>query len=299
MVAKLVASQFPQWSRESLMPVVVGGWDNTTFRLGSNMSVRLPNDDAYVPQVEKEHRWLSVLAPQLPVPIPQPLAKGAPTEDFPRPWSVYRWLDGVTASVSRVADLDSFAVDLGIFLAALYSCDVQDAPAAGAHSFFRGGPVATWDVQVHELLQAADGMIDVEAARDVWNEALHTRNACEPVWVHGDITGSNILVVDGKLAAVIDFGCSAVGDPACDTTIAWTSFFGSSRAAFMATVPVDAATWARGRGWVLWKALLHLVDDGGDPRRGEETANRLGWRLPPSGVIHEVVADHREAQALG
>jgi aminoglycoside phosphotransferase (APT) family kinase protein len=224
------------------------------------------------------------------------LAKGEPTSLFPRPWSVYRWLDGATATFERIADLESFAASLGTFLAALYSCDTQDAPRPGAHSFFRGGPVETWDRQVQELLESAAGSIDHQGASEVWTAALDAGTCSEEVWVHGDVTGSNLLVVDGELGAVIDFGCSAVGDPACDTTIAWTMFFGRSRAALMDAVPLDEATWARGRGWALWKALLHLVDDGRDGVSGEETANRLGWRLTPAGVLHEVVADHSEVR---
>jgi aminoglycoside phosphotransferase (APT) family kinase protein len=138
-VSRLVAAQFPQWAHLPVMPVELDGWDNTTFRLGEDLSVRLPRADGYVPQVNKEHRWLPTLAPQLPLPIPAPLAKGVPALGFPRPWSVYRWLSGEHATVERVGDLEAFATDLGEFLAALYAIDPAGGPAAGEHSFWRGG----------------------------------------------------------------------------------------------------------------------------------------------------------------
>jgi aminoglycoside phosphotransferase (APT) family kinase protein len=143
LVSRLVASQFPQWSHLPVLPVALDGWDNTTFRLGEDLSVRLPSADGYVAQVEKEHRWLPVLAPQLPLPIPEPLAKGAPGHGFQRPWSVYRWLAGEHATVERVPELDRFAADLAGFLAALYAIEPAGGPAAGEHSFFRGGPLTT------------------------------------------------------------------------------------------------------------------------------------------------------------
>jgi aminoglycoside phosphotransferase (APT) family kinase protein len=174
LVEELVASQFPQWHGLPVRPVEVDGWDNTTFRLGSSMSVRLPSADSYVAQVDKEHRWLPVLAPQLPVPIPVPLGRGDPSPAFPRPWSVYRWIDGDLLTVDRVADTKAFALELARFLGALYACEPM-GPAPGAHSFSRGGPVATWDDQTRQTLDALRGAIDTRAALDVWEAALDAR----------------------------------------------------------------------------------------------------------------------------
>ncbi len=115
LVKRLLAAQFPQWADLPVTRVELDGWDNTTFRFGTEMSVRLPSGDAYTAQVDKEHRWLPVLAAKLPLPIPQPLAKGAPSKEFPRPWSIYRWLEGEHATTERIADLDGFARDLGGF----------------------------------------------------------------------------------------------------------------------------------------------------------------------------------------
>ena len=102
LVRRLVATQFPEWAGLPVKPVEPGGWDNRTFHLGEHMSVRLPSAARYVLQVEGEHQWLPILAPQLPLPIPVPLAMGRPADGYPWPWSVYRWIDGETATIGRV-----------------------------------------------------------------------------------------------------------------------------------------------------------------------------------------------------
>lgn len=292
LVEGLVASQFPQWSSLPVRPVELDGWDNTTFRLGPSMSVRVPSADAYVAQVDKEHRWLPVLAPQLPLPIPVPLGRGEPSPALSRPRSVYRWIDGELLTADRVDDLDRLASDLAGFLAALYASGPA-GPRPGRHSFARGGPVATWDEQTRSHIDALRDVIDPSAALDVWEAALDAGTGTRPVWVHGDVTGSNLLVRQGRLAGVLDFGCSAFGDPACDLTIAWTFLSGSSRQRFMESVPVEPSAWARGRGWALWKALVHLVADQADPGQGRQKDRRAGWRFRARDVVGEVIDDHR------
>jgi aminoglycoside phosphotransferase (APT) family kinase protein len=293
LVSRLVAGQFPQWAHLPVTPVELDGWDNTTFRLGEDMLVRLPSGDPYVLQVEKEHRWLPILAPSLPLPIPEPLARGAPACGFPRPWSVYRWLEGEHATVECVADLNRFATDLANFLAALYEIDPAGGPAPGKHNFFRGGALTTYDREAREAIAALKGKIDTDAAAEVWEAALAATWHGPSVWIHGDVTASNMLVVDGRLSAVIDFGCSGVGDPACDLTIAWTFLFGDSRDAFRERLALDDGTWARGRGWALWKALITHVQ--ALKAKGAQTdlaALRFGWRLSARHVIEHVLADH-------
>jgi aminoglycoside phosphotransferase (APT) family kinase protein len=213
LVSRLVATQFPTWAGLPVVQVDLDGHDNTTFRLGDEFSVRLPSADAYVPQVDKEHRWLPYLAPLLPLPIPEPVARGVPALGFPRPWSVYRWRRGEIATAERVEDETRFATDLAGFLAALYAIDPTGGPAAGAHSFLRGGSVATLDSDVREAIATLRHELDAEVATSVWEATLATTWGRPPVWVHGDITNSNLLVTSGRLSGVLDFGCSAVGDP--------------------------------------------------------------------------------------
>jgi len=291
LVERLVADQFPQWAGLPVRPVELNGWDNVTFRLGEELSVRLPSHDMYVAEIDKEHRWLPVLARQLPLPIPEPLAKAEPNTAFPRPWSIYRWLPGMPATPERVTDPVRLAEDLAEFLTALYGVDAAGGPAPGPHSFSRGAPVAVWDEQVDRAIKALASEMPAKAARVVWQTALHASSASPLVWVHGDIVGSNLLLVDGRLSAVIDFGCSAVGDPACDLLIAWCFFSGKSRRAFRALVPVDEATWARGRGWALWKALVSLEGARARGSEGLGAARRMGWRWSPREVIDQILAD--------
>jgi aminoglycoside phosphotransferase (APT) family kinase protein len=259
LVEALVAEQFPQWSDRPVSPVVPGGNDHRTFRLGAELSVRLPSAPAYVPQVAKEQTWLPRLAPSLPLPIPDVHGVGKPSALFPAPWSVHGWLSGEPAATATIADPVRFATDLAAFLVALRCVDPTDGPAPGQHSAFRGGPVGHWDAEVRDLLPRVRGR-ERELAEGMWHAALDASFAGPPVWFHGDVAMSNLLTTDGRLSAVVDLGCSAVGDPACDTVIHWTWFTGASRRAFRDALGVDEATWARGRGWALWKALIMLTN---------------------------------------
>lgn len=294
-VARLVATQFPQWAGLPVVPVALDGWDNTTFRLGDELSVRLPSADVYVAEIEKEHLWLPRLAPQLPLPIPEPVALGRPGAGFPRPWSIYRWIEGDHATVERVSDLTTFAADLALFLSALYAIDAAGGPAPGAHSFFRGGPIDMLDGQSRSSIAELAEDIDAAGASEVWDAALDSAWDPPPVWVHGDVTASNLLVAEGRLRAVIDFGCAAVGDPACDLVMAWTFFTGESADAFRSALPLDDSTWARARGWALWKALRTLVHDKEERGGADAAARRFGWRIGAREIVDVVLADHRRS----
>jgi aminoglycoside phosphotransferase (APT) family kinase protein len=261
LVKRLIASQFPRWSGLPVTPVEVDGWDNRTYRLGDDLTVRLPTGEGYAPAVEKEHRWLPVFARSLSVAVPVSLAMGAPGEGYPFPWSVRRWLAGQTAAPDRIDDLSAFAVSIADFIRALQRVDPTDGPPAGAHCFYRGTSPAHYDDGTQRALAALKGRVETERATAVWADALNAPTWDRPpVWFHGDIASGNLLVDGGKLTAVIDFGGCGVGDPACDLVIAWTMFSGESREAFRDAVDLDVATWARARGWALWKALITLAD---------------------------------------
>ncbi|TIQ43617.1 MAG: aminoglycoside phosphotransferase family protein [Mesorhizobium sp.] len=282
LVRRLVDAQFPKWRHLPVSPVASGGWDNRTFHLGDEMTVRLPSAAPYSLQVEKEHRWLPQLAPHLPLPIPMPLAMGEPTADYPWHLSVYRWIEGETAKTGQITDLRAFALSLADFLVALKRIDPAGGPAPGQHNFHRGGPLRVYDGEARLAIAALEGEIDTQAATIVWEAALAATWQGSPVWFHGDVAWGNLLVDEGRLSAIIDFGTSGVGDPSCDLAIAWTFFEGESRKVFRDRIAVDDATWARGRGWTLWKALITLA--GHDANQAEAEKSRR--------VIDEVLADH-------
>jgi aminoglycoside phosphotransferase (APT) family kinase protein len=244
----------------------------------------MPSAEAYAGQVEKEHRWLPRLAPQLPLPIPIPIAIGVPGTGYPWHWSVYRWLEGENSTIQRIENLHQFATTLAHFLATLQRIDPTGGPTPGWHNFFRGGPLTIYDTETRDAITALHGKIDTDAVTDVWEAALITTWHSTTVWFHGDVVASNLLVNRGLLSAVIDFGCSGVGDPACDLTIAWTLFSGESRETFRKALPVDAATWARGRGWALWKGLITLAEHINTNPLEAGKARR---------TIDEVLADHK------
>lgn len=286
LVRRLVATQFPRWADLPIKPLDIDGWDNRTFHLGEHMTVRLPSAERYVPQVEKEHRWLPELAPLLPLPIPVPLAKGQPDIDYPWCWSVYRWIEGERAADGGILDMSRFAAELAQFLAALQEIDATGGPLAGEHNFFRGGSLTVYDTETRKAVAALDGEVDSKRVMRVWEAALETRWQRSPVWVHGDVAEGNLLVREGRLCAVIDFGSSGVGDPASDLVIAWTLLKGESRDVFRAALPLDAATWARGRGWALWKALITVVQSMNINPVEATKARR---------IINELLADHELA----
>ncbi len=263
LVMSLVAHQFPRWAHLPVSAVEPGGWDNRTFRLGEDMLVRLPSAQRYASQVATEHAWLPRLAAQLPLPIPQPLALGAPAAGYPWQWSVYRWLPGECARLDRIASLEQLAGDLALFLRTLQAIDPAGGPTPGQRNFQRGGPLATYDPETRRATQQLAGRIDGDMVLAIWDQALASSWEGAPVWLHGDVSAGNLLVADGKLSAVIDFGNMAVGDPACDLAIAWTMLDPPSRAVFRRDLAVDQATWDRGRGWALWKVLIQLAGDNG------------------------------------
>jgi aminoglycoside phosphotransferase (APT) family kinase protein len=161
----------------------------------------------------------------------------------------------VTATANRIADPARFAVDLADFLTALQSLDTADGPQPGIHNWFRGGTLRTYDKNTKHSLEKLDGHVDVELAREIWANALDARWDGADRWFHGDIAEGNLLLNDGQLAAIIDFGTCGVGDPACDLAISWTLLTADGRHEFRDRLSVDADSWARGRGWALWKSL--------------------------------------------
>jgi aminoglycoside phosphotransferase (APT) family kinase protein len=259
LVRKLLAAQFPHWAGLPIEPVRSAGTDNAIYRLGDDMAVRLPRIHWAVGQPAKEYAWLPKLAPLLPLPIPVVLGKGEPAEGYPWEWSVCRWLAGENATLDRIGDPCGTATALGEFVAALQQVDPTGGPAPGEHNSGRGVPLAVRDAPTRAAIAELDGTFDADTLAAAWDAALQAPLwHGPPVWLHGDLQSGNLLAVDGRLSAVIDFGCLGVGDPASDVAAAWTYLPAEARDAFRGALPVDDATWARARGWALSVGLIAL-----------------------------------------
>lgn len=285
LVADLIAEQFPQWAHLEIKPVELGGWDNRTFRLGQEMSIRLPSAKIYASKVEKEQKWLSYLAPHLSVLIPKPLALGQPSKNYPWHWSIYSWIEGKSANILPIDDLDLslLASQLAQFLNELHKINSTGGPLPGAHNFYRGDSPKVYDAETRSAIEQLQNIVDVDAVTSVWQKAISSKWIKNPVWIHGDLSAGNIIVKDTKLAGVIDFGGMGIGDPACDLVIAWTFLANESRKVFKSQLNLDPDTWARARGWALWKALITIA------QLKDKTCSEA---LKQQRVIAEILKEH-------
>ncbi len=256
LVRRLLAGEFPHWADLAIEPVVSYGTDHDIYRLGDDLAARLPRIGWATEQAAKEEKWLPRLAPHLPLAVPVQLAMGHPAAGYPFAWSVYEWLPGENAN-GTIDDLDQAAVDLAAFVNALRRVDTTDADPRPRGA--RGGPLAELDGAVRRSIEQLGDRIDGDATLRSWEESLDASEwDGEEVWVHGDLLPGNLLVVDGHLSAVIDFGGLNVGDPACDLQPAWNVFAGDSRTRYRAELQVDDASWLRGRVWALFQAVVAL-----------------------------------------
>ncbi|GMU39709.1 MAG: phosphotransferase [Chloroflexota bacterium] len=258
---RLLAAQFPAWAALPLTRVEPGGTDNVIFRLGDEMSVRLPRrpSAAREDKFNKERDWLPRLAPRLPLAVPEALAAGEPGEGYPCRWAVHRWVAGEPAERDRIGDPHRAARDLAAFVVAMRGVDATGGPTPGAHNSFRGVPLRQRDRAMREAIAASTGLVEIEAVTAAWEAALRAPEwTGPPRWLHGDLLPGNVLAQDGRITGVIDFGCLGTGDPACDLLPAWTILPPEARHTFRAAVEVDDDTWTRGRGWALSWAMIAL-----------------------------------------
>lgn len=258
LVARLVSSQFPRWAHLPLRRVDAASTVNAIFRLGEELAVRLPIRPGQAVQFEKDRRWLPRLAPRLPLAIPEPLEAGQPTEEYPSEWAIYRWLPGQPASLVAPDDPCDAARRLAEFVLALRSLDTTGAPRPSSENYQRGGSLRPRDPVARRNIAALEGTVDTARMTAVWEAALAAPEWDRaPVWVHGDLMPGNLLVHEGRLSAVIDFGALVAGDPAGDVVPAWGALAGV-RDEFRAALDMDHATWARGRGRALWPVITGL-----------------------------------------
>jgi aminoglycoside phosphotransferase (APT) family kinase protein len=257
LVRRVLAAQFPQWSELPIERVASDGTVNAIFRLGQELAVRLPLVDRAVHDLDRELRWLPVFAPHVPLGIPMPVAVGEPDGSYPWRWAVYRWLPGETWDRVVPADERRAAEDLAGFVIALRALDPKDGPRSEAGG--RGAPVRFRDELVREAIARVVDDFDADALVAAWERSLAAPDwDGSSTWLHADLLPGNVLVSDGRLSGILDFGGVCIGDPACDVIPAWALFSSSARDAYREALGVDDATWLRARGWALSIGLIAL-----------------------------------------
>lgn len=260
---KLILKQFPEYGHLPVKSVEKQGHDNRSFRLGDEMLIRMPTDEQYALKVAKEQDLLPKLASYLSFDITAPIKMGALSADYPYPFSIYKWLEGKSINLinKEEINLEELAFDMAIFLKELQLIKDVSGSMPGQHNWWRGDHISVYDKDAQEQIAKLAGIIDAEKAMDLWNRALSTKWNKVPVWIHGDFAIGNMLMKDGKLSAVIDFGGIGMGDPACDLVIAWTYLEEKSREIFIREMNLDEDTWTRAKAWALWKASFHLCEN--------------------------------------
>lgn len=264
-VRGLLAGQMPDLAHLPLARVATG-WDNEVYRLGHDWAVRVPRRAMGAALTEHEHRWLPELAARLPLPIPVPVRQGRPQGDYPWRWSVCPWLAGEPAASVAPEDPDETAEVLGAFVSALHTPAPADAPS----NPYRGGPLTDRDGPTRDRIRQLAGLWPEAVLRGAWDDAMAEPPWDGPrVWIHGDLHPANVLVKDGRLAAVIDFGDLSGGDRATDLSAAWMLLPASARARFRlragAVWPVDDATWKRAWAWALMLGITFVANSADHP----------------------------------
>lgn len=295
LVRDLVDRAFPEYASLPLSRLPSSGSSNALFRLGNELLVRLPRQPGGSATIEKEARWLPRVGPLLPVSVPEIVAIGEPDLGYPERWSVVHWLDGDIPPVAEPSShtdpmRERLALDLAGVVTALRHIDVPASALVDPElGWYRGAPLATQDVRTRRCVEAcraiADLDLDLDAALLVWERAMALpgiEQTATPRWYHGDLMAENLLVGDGRLTAVLDFGGLAVGDPTVDLVVAWEVLDPASREVFRHTVGAGEREWLRGRAWALSLAL------GTFPYYWVTMPDRCASRLA---VVRSVLAD--------
>jgi aminoglycoside phosphotransferase (APT) family kinase protein len=285
LVRRLLTAQFPHWSDLPIERVASFGTDNALYRVGSELVVRLPRIDWAIRDIEKDGKWLEQLRPLLPVELPELLATGTPGEGYPWTWGIYRWLEGENPVVGAIAQPDELARDVGRFVAAVRGLRLSETRPGS-----RAGSLSERAQETRRAIAEVAGEFDPAAVTTAWEAALRAPAwDGPPVWTHGDLLRGNLLLREGRLAAVIDWSLLGVGDPACDAIVAWSVLPSETRELFRAEAGFDDATWARGRGWALTCGLLQIpyyaetnpeLADNGRHMVGEILREANGTRVP-------------------
>ena len=258
LASSLIAAQCPRWVGLPVAEVASPGTSNTLYRLGDELLIRLPKTDRAAQGLEKELRWLPQLARKLPLAIPEVVHFGRATPAFPRAWGVFRWLAGYHGWQAPIRSLDDAAVALAEFILALRAFAATDGPSPGSHNAERGTALVNLDSRFRESLSACGNRVASKRVLALWERALDAPPAGERVWLHGDLQPANVLIRDGRLTAVIDFGLLGFGDGAVDLLPAWNLLHGRSGRLYGELLAADDAAWLRAQGWGLFQAIMAL-----------------------------------------
>jgi aminoglycoside phosphotransferase (APT) family kinase protein len=281
MVRCLIEAQAPQWANLPLRRIASSGTDNAIFRLGEALAVRIPRRASSVPLLSRELEWLPRLR-DLPLDVPAVRFRGWSDQGFA--FGVVDWIEGRIATPDRIANPRHAALQLADFLDALHRIDTDGAPRAGAANNMRGAPLRELSERTLPTIAALADEIDTRRARDLWDTACAQDFRDPPVWLHGDLKADNLIARGGDLRGVIDWGLSAVGDPAADYAAAWAWIDATARHLFRERLHLDDATWCRARGWALYSAVIALSHWRGRGqqalcRQSRLTLSRLGLLL--------------------
>jgi len=290
LVRDLLRDQHPDLAG---LPVrrVEGGWGNQMWRLGDELAVRMQHMATDPREQLEERRWLPLLAPRLPLPIPVPVRDGAPSARWPKIWTVMTWVPGVPLDRGSITRGEHAADTLAAFLRALHVAAPPGAPldttGHGAH------PADCTDGFDHFLSSVEADAVGRRAAhlRAVWSDAVAAPAwAGPPVWVHGDLHPANVVGTGGTLTGVVDFGDMFAGDPAADLAAAWVLLPAGQAARFFAAYgEADEATVRRARGLAALKSLfLMLMGQNGD--RGVP-GGKPAWGPAGRAALDRVLAD--------
>jgi aminoglycoside phosphotransferase (APT) family kinase protein len=287
LLGRLLAEQHPDLAGAELR-LLASGWDNVLYRVGPDLVARLPRRQVAAALVDHEQRWLPEIAARLPLPVPAPVRVGRPGAGYPWRWSLCPWLAGEPAALAPLADAADAARVLGSFVAALH----VPAPANAPANPVRGVPLAARSAAFEARLAKLGRLVDGAGAREVWRAASDAPPwAGPPLWLHGDLHPANVLVADGRLAAVIDFGDLTAGDPATDLAAAWMLFEPGARAVFRDCAgDVDDATWCRARGWAVGLSVAILASSADN-----ELMAAVARRTLAAASSDEWTAVHRES----
>ncbi|MEZ4641656.1 MAG: aminoglycoside phosphotransferase family protein [Chloroflexota bacterium] len=251
LVRQLLAEQFPHLAKRPVTLVRSTGTVNAIFRIGDDLYARLPRVAEWAKSLNREWEWLPKIAPHISLAIPQPVVRGKPTSTYPYSWAIYRWIEGASYQDDLINDERQVARDLANFIMELQGVAMQGAPSGGR------APLIELDAVTRSVIETLRGVIDTEAVLELWTRSLEVPpwNG-KPVWIHGDLLKSNLVVRDGRLCAVVDFGGVGIGDPAADIVPAWSVFNEVGRETFRRALVVDDNTWYRACGYALHQALM-------------------------------------------